>query len=60
MNDKAGRFLVVETDGSLREHIVTVLSDAGYEVSTDCRRNWWQNDDLKEMLEQGVEPVSSR
>jgi DNA-binding response OmpR family regulator/S1-C subfamily serine protease len=37
MNDKAGRLLVVESDETLREHIVTVLSDAGYEVSTDYR-----------------------
>jgi len=28
---------VVESDASLREHIVAVLSDAGYEVSTECR-----------------------
>jgi DNA-binding response OmpR family regulator/S1-C subfamily serine protease len=35
MNDKAGKVLVVESDDSLREHIVAVLSDAGYEVSTD-------------------------
>jgi DNA-binding response OmpR family regulator len=27
---------VAESDDSLREHIVAVLSDAGYEVSTDC------------------------
>jgi DNA-binding response OmpR family regulator/S1-C subfamily serine protease len=37
MSDKAGKVLVVESDDSLREHIVEVLSDAGYEVSTDCR-----------------------
>src|SRR6266404_543000 len=37
MNDKAGKVLVVESDDSLRQHIATVLSDAGYEVSTDCR-----------------------
>jgi DNA-binding response OmpR family regulator len=37
MNDKAGKVLVVESDDSLREHIVAVLSDAGYEVSTDSR-----------------------
>jgi serine protease Do len=37
MNDKARKVLVVETDDSLREQIVTVLSVAGYEVSTDCR-----------------------
>jgi DNA-binding response OmpR family regulator/S1-C subfamily serine protease len=38
MNDKAGKVLVVESDDRLREHIVAVLTDAGYEVSTDCRR----------------------
>ena len=37
MNDKAGKVLVVESDDSLREHIVAGLSDAGYEVSTDSR-----------------------
>ena len=37
MNDKAGKILVAESDDSLREHIVAVLSDAGYEVTTDCR-----------------------
>ena len=37
MNDKAGKLLVVESNDPLREHIVTVLSDAGYEVSTDYR-----------------------
>ena len=37
MNDKAGKVLVAESDDSLREHIVAVLSDAGYEVTTDCR-----------------------
>jgi hypothetical protein len=28
---------VAESDDSLREHIVAVLSDAGYEVTTDYR-----------------------
>ena len=28
---------MAESDDSLREHIVTVLREAGYEVSTDCR-----------------------
>ncbi len=37
MSDKAGKVLVVESNDGLREHIVAVLSDAGYEVSTDCR-----------------------
>jgi DNA-binding response OmpR family regulator len=34
--DKAGKLLVVESDNALREHIIMVLSDAGYEVSTEC------------------------
>jgi DNA-binding response OmpR family regulator len=37
MRDKAGKLMVVESDGSLRDQIVAVLSDAGYEVSTDYR-----------------------
>src|SRR5256886_8476265 len=37
MNSKAGKLLVVESDDSLRANIVTVLSDAGFEVSTDYR-----------------------
>src|SRR5258707_5435596 len=37
MNHKAGKFLVVEPDDALRDHIVVVLSNAGYEVSTDYR-----------------------
>ena len=35
MNSQAGKLLVVEPDDRLRDDIVTVLSDAGYEVSTD-------------------------
>ena len=35
MNSKAGKLLVVESDDALREQIVAVLNDAGYEVSTD-------------------------
>ena len=35
MNSQAGKLLVVEPDDRLRDAIVTVLSDAGYEVSTD-------------------------
>jgi CheY-like chemotaxis protein len=35
MNSKAGKLLVVESDDALREQIVAVLRDAGYEVSTD-------------------------
>jgi DNA-binding response OmpR family regulator len=34
---ESGKLLVVECDDALREHILTVLSDAGYEVSGDCR-----------------------
>ena len=37
MNSKAEKFLAVESDDALRERIVTVLRDAGYEVSTDYR-----------------------
>jgi DNA-binding response OmpR family regulator/S1-C subfamily serine protease len=37
MNHKAGKLLVVESHDALRDHIVAVLSDAGYEVSTDYR-----------------------
>jgi len=37
MNSKAGKLLVVESDDSLRDNIVAVLSDAGFEVSTDYR-----------------------
>src|SRR5260370_5734266 len=37
MNDKAGKGLVVESEHRLREQIVAVLTDAGYEVSTDSR-----------------------
>jgi DNA-binding response OmpR family regulator len=35
MNSKAEKLLVVEPDEALREHVVRVLIDAGYEVSTD-------------------------
>jgi DNA-binding response OmpR family regulator len=37
MKDEAEKVLVVESDDGLREHIVAVLRDAGYEVSTDSR-----------------------
>src|SRR6266446_6100431 len=37
MKSKAERLLVVESEDSLREQIVAVLSDAGYEVSADYR-----------------------
>jgi DNA-binding response OmpR family regulator/S1-C subfamily serine protease len=35
MTHEAEKLLVVESDDALREHIVAVLTDAGYEVSTD-------------------------
>ena len=35
MKPKAGKLLVVESDDALREQIVAVLRDAGYEVSTN-------------------------
>ncbi len=37
MESKAEKLMVVESDDALRERIVAVLSDAGYEVSTDYR-----------------------
>jgi DNA-binding response OmpR family regulator len=37
MGYETGKLLVVESDEALREHIVAVLSNAGYEVSTDYR-----------------------
>jgi DNA-binding response OmpR family regulator len=37
MDYETGKLLVVESDDALRKHIVAVLSDAGYEVSTDYR-----------------------
>jgi serine protease Do len=37
MNSKAGKLLVVESDSALRDQIVALLSDAGYQVSTDYR-----------------------
>lgn len=35
MNDHAGKVFVVESDEAVRDSLVTVLGDAGYEVSTD-------------------------
>lgn len=35
MDQSAGKVLVVESDDALRQRIVSALSDAGYEVSTD-------------------------
>jgi CheY-like chemotaxis protein len=37
MNSRAGKLLVVESDNSLQDNVVTALSDAGFEVSTDYR-----------------------
>src|SRR6478672_11440927 len=37
MSDKTGKLLVVEPDDELRARIVSVLSEGGYEVSTDYR-----------------------
>src|SRR6266403_334172 len=37
MTHNAGKLLVVEADETVRNHIAAVLSDAGYEVSTDSR-----------------------
>ncbi|MGA8272953.1 MAG: response regulator [Candidatus Sulfotelmatobacter sp.] len=37
MNHKAEKLLVVESDEAIRERLVGALSEAGYEVSTDCR-----------------------
>src|SRR6266404_6388608 len=36
MNSKTGKILVVESDDALRKQIVSALTDAGYEVSTNC------------------------
>src|ERR1700743_3987605 len=35
MNDQAGKLLVAGSDDALRAPLVTVLGDAGYNVSTD-------------------------
>jgi DNA-binding response OmpR family regulator/S1-C subfamily serine protease len=37
MESKTDKLMVVESDDALRDRIVAVLSDAGYEVSTDYR-----------------------
>ncbi len=37
MESKAEKLMVVESDDALRDHIVGVLRDAGYKVSTDYR-----------------------
>lgn len=37
MNSKVAKVLVVESDDTLREQIAALLSDAGYDVSTDYR-----------------------
>ena len=36
MNHEAGKLLVVECDDALREHILALLREAGYQVSGDC------------------------
>src|SRR5262249_53114477 len=36
MNQKPGKLLVVECDDTLREHILALLREAGYQVSGDC------------------------
>jgi DNA-binding response OmpR family regulator len=38
MNSKALKLLIAESDDALREHIVAVLRDAGYAVSTDYQQ----------------------
>src|SRR4030088_172336 len=38
MNQQGRKLIAVECDDALRDHIVAVLSDAGYEVSTDYRQ----------------------
>jgi DNA-binding response OmpR family regulator/S1-C subfamily serine protease len=38
MNSKPGKLLVVESDDALRDELVAVLRDAGYEVSTDYQQ----------------------
>jgi S1-C subfamily serine protease/DNA-binding NarL/FixJ family response regulator len=35
MNDQTGKLLIVESDDALRATLITVLEDAGYEISTD-------------------------
>src|ERR1700739_4908896 len=35
MNDQTAKLLIVESDDALRATLITVLGDAGYEVSTD-------------------------
>jgi len=37
MNDQTGKVLIVEPDEGLNQTLVTLLSDSGYEVSTDYR-----------------------
>ena len=37
MNSKPEKLLIVESDDALKEHVVAVLSGAGYELSTDYR-----------------------
>src|SRR5437660_6213507 len=51
MNARADKLLVVEADDTRREHIVAVLSEAGYEVSTGDR------DGMKSVLAFGPDAV---
>lgn len=37
MNDQAGKVLIVEADDTLKSTLAALLTDAGYEVSTDIR-----------------------
>src|ERR1700739_1214009 len=37
MNDQTAKLLVVESDDALRATLITVMGDAGYEVSSDYR-----------------------
>ena len=36
MNDQTGKLLIVDSNDVLRASLITVLGDAGYNVSTDC------------------------
>ena len=38
MESKGEKLSVVESDEALRERLAAMLSNAGYEVSTDCRQ----------------------
>src|ERR1700758_2994292 len=51
MNSNAAKLLVVESDNALREQIVAVLRDAGYEVSADYQQG------IKAVLAYGPDAV---